>query len=322
MFNPLTVPSANAVGLIFPPQIEQVQPVSQKVSEFKIASKINPKLDRIKLIEQPSQRFRTNRPKSLNLLNEFILETRGGNIEEVIGLIAVYLFFLWWDQMTAVEGLQPNLLPLPHLQWIYKHNYKPGQFGSGKGGGSKENVVITEATRNTNSDKKQPSAGSWDYKNVMRDLNRQSGKRTVDVQVGDQIYSLRNPHRDGPNELSSQLAEKIYDLIRQSDTDICNIAGNLGFKADNIKNVKDHVFYSDHDLDRYGEVERGRFQANLQQALAWKRLENGFHTQDDVTWVKHECAERHHELKYGSGYSEAHNRAQSLFDGAPWDNQF
>ena len=64
------------------------------------------------------------------------------------------------------------------------------------------------------------------------------------------------------------------------------------------------------------------FDPNLQQALAWKRLETGTHTQDDVTWIKHECAERHHELKYGSGYNEAHNRAQTRFDGAPWENQF
>lgn len=38
--------------------------------------------------------------------------------------------------------------------------------------------------------------------------------------------------------------------------------------------------------------------------------------------AEHECAERHHKLKYGSGYNEAHNRAQTRFDGAPWENQF
>ena len=46
--------------------------------------------------------------------------------------------------------------------------------------------------------------------------------------------------------------------------------------------------------------------------------EAGISTQEDVTWVKHECAERHHELKYNSGYSEAHERAQSRYDGYPW----
>lgn len=30
----------------------------------------------------------------------------------------------------------------------------------------------------------------------------------------------------------------------------------------------------------------------------------------------------HHELKYGSGYSEAHERAQSRYDGYPWQNKF
>ena len=69
-------------------------------------------------------------------------------------------------------------------------------------------------------------------------------------------------------------------------------------------------------------VEYRRFDPDIQQALAWKRLETGTHTQDDITWIKHECAERHHELKYGSGYSEAHDQAQSRFDGARWEDQF
>lgn len=127
------------------------------------------------------------------------------------------------------------------------------------------------------------------------------------------------PSRKNADELQFKLAEKIYDSIRESDTDICDIAENLGFKADNIKNVKDHVFYNEHNLDRYGpdEIEHKRFDATLEQALAWKRLESAIHTQDDVTWIKHECAERHHELKYDSGYSEAHERAQSRYDGYP-----
>lgn len=38
-------------------------------------------------------------------------------------------------------------------------------------------------------------------------------------------------------------------------------------------------------------------------------------------WIKHECAERHHELKFDSGYSEAHDHAQRSFDGASWDDK-
>ena len=76
-----------------------------------------------------------------------------------------------------------------------------------------------------------------------------------------------------------------------------------------IKGIKWSIFYIE-------------LSVRLEQALAWKRLETGTHTQDDVTWIKHECAERHHELKYDSGYSEAHERAQSRYDGFPWENKF
>jgi hypothetical protein len=68
-------------------------------------------------------------------------------------------------------------------------------------------------------------------------------------------------------------------------------------------------------------MEGKQFDPNLQQGLAWKRLENGTHTQEDVTWLKHQYAERHYELKYASSYDEAHNRAQTIFDGARWSWQ-
>jgi hypothetical protein len=180
-------------------------------------------------------------------------------------------------------------------------------------------------TQNAGSEKKDPSSGSWDYVDGMKELAKQSSNNRIEIQAGDQIYMFQNPSRQNADELEFKLAEKIYDSIREWDTDICDIAENLGFKADNLKNVKDHVFYNKHYLDRLAPaepVEHRRFDANIQQDLAWKRLETGTHTQDDVTWMKHECAERHHELKYGSGYSEAHDQAQSRFDGAPWEDQF
>ena len=75
-------------------------------------------------------------------------------------------------------------------------------------------------TQNAGSNKKYPSSGSWHYKEVMRELARQSSKKRIVVQVGDQIY----------------------ESIREFNTDICDIAQNLGSKADNIKNVKYYVF--------------------------------------------------------------------------------
>ena len=41
------------------------------------------------------------------------------------------------------------------------------------------------------------------------------------------------------------------------------------------------------------------------------------HTRNAITWTRHECANRHYELKHDSGHSEAHNQAQSRFDSTP-----
>ena len=252
-----------------------------------------------------------------------ITNLRGGSFVDVAAGLAIIAAII--ILANNANGFQPNpqVNVPPHLQWLYGNNYQPGQFGYGKGAGPRS-ITVTGMTQNAGSDKKDPSSGSYNYIDVMKKLDKQSSNNSIEIQVGDQIYMFENPYRKNADELQFKLAEEIYDSIRECDTDICDIAENLGFKADNIKNVKDHVFYNEHDLDRYGpdEIEHKRFDATLEQALAWKRLETGTHTQDDVTWIKHECAERHHELKYDSGYSEAHERAQSRYDGYPWENKF
>ena len=75
-----------------------------------------------------------------------------------------------------------------------------------------------------------------------------SGKKRIALQVGDQIYTIKNSSSQSADELQFVLVEKVYDSIRESNTDICDSASNLGFKADNIKNVKDHIFYNEYDL--------------------------------------------------------------------------
>lgn len=252
---------------------------------------------------------------------------RAGSFVDVIGalgLIGVMIIVLTNEWGLAFQP-DPNAMIPPHLQWLYGDNYKPGQFGYGKGAGPRRSSTSIAMTQSAGSEKKDPSlSGSYNYMDVIKKLDNQSSRKKVEIQVGDQIYTIKNPYRDDASELSSKLAEQIYDSIRDCDTDICDVAENLGFKADNIKKVKDHVFFNEHTLDRYGpdQIEHKRFDADLRQALAWKRLENGTHTQDDVTWIKHECAERHHESKYNSGYNDAHNRAQSKYDGMPWNNEF
>lgn len=251
-----------------------------------------------------------------------IKNLRGGSVVDIVlalGLISAIIIL----SINAWINPNTNIVLPPHLQWLYGNQQPGNHFGYGKGAGP-TSLTVTGLTQNAGSEKKDPSSGSWDYVDVMKELAKQSSNNRIEIQVGDQIYLFKNPYRDKAEELQFKLAEKIYQSIRESDTDICDIAENVGFKVDNIKNVKDHVFYNEHDLDRYGpdQMERKQFDPNLQQGLAWKRLETGTHTQDDVTWIKHECAERHHELKYSSAYNEAHERAQSRYEGYPWENQF
>ena len=91
-------------------------------------------------------------------------------------------------------------------------------------------------------------------------------------------------------------AEEKYENIRNSKTDVDAISKNTGYKSENIQKCKNHLFYETHRLDRYeslGEpVEIKRFDANENQAKAWKRLEEGTHTKEDLTWLKHEKAEQ------------------------------
>ncbi|MGC1508892.1 MAG: hypothetical protein WA819_10710, partial [Ketobacter sp.] len=118
-------------------------------------------------------------------------------------------------------------------------------------------------------------------------------------------------------------ADKMYDAIRASKTDVSTIASNTGIKPQNIQKVKDHVFYNEHLLDRYVDLGEpavvSRFHSNSAQAEAWKRLEAGTQSDADITWLKHETAERWYEMKYNSGYTEAHDRVDSRWSGNPWE---
>jgi len=119
-------------------------------------------------------------------------------------------------------------------------------------------------------------------------------------------------------------AEEKYDSIRKSKTDVDAIAKNTGYKRKNVQNCKNHLFYDIHRLDRYeslGEpVEIKQFDANENQARAWKRLEKGTHTRQDLTWLKHEKAEQWYEQKHDAGYSESHEAAEKYWSGTPWTN--
>ena len=127
------------------------------------------------------------------------------------------------------------------------------------------------------------------------------------------------------SEDEEKRADEMYEEIRKSEVDVAKIAENTGYKKENVQECKNHVFYNTHKLDRYVSlrepVEIKRFDSNLKQAEAWKRLETGNHTEDDLTWLKHEKAEQYVEKLYDSGYSESHNAAEKHWSGDPWKKQ-
>jgi hypothetical protein len=133
-----------------------------------------------------------------------ISNLRSGSFIDVVaalGLIGAMIILSTNDWGLAFQP-NPNAIIPPHLQWLYG-NEKPGNhFGYGKGAGPS---TVPGMTQNAGSDKKQLSSSSWDYKEVMKTLERQSSKKRIDIQVGDRIYTIKNPYREGPYKLGDKL---------------------------------------------------------------------------------------------------------------------
>ena len=131
------------------------------------------------------------------------------------------------------------------------NNYKPAQVGYGYGKGAGSGIItVAGLTRNAGSD----TSGSWLMElqryYILKELKSLSKKTSFEIDVGTYDFSIKNPSHLKADELEYEIADRLYQKIRECDTDLCDIAENLGFKADNIKKVKDYVFYSQHKLDR------------------------------------------------------------------------
>ncbi len=117
-------------------------------------------------------------------------------------------------------------------------------------------------------------------------------------------------------------AETAYESIRQSTTDVEAIAQNTGLPERMIRRVKNHVFVEEHWLDRYVEIGEpatmSRFDANPDISDAWRRLEGGTHTPEDIDLLFHEFAESVYMSwlqRNGQppSYTQSHEAANQLF---------
>ena len=86
---------------------------------------------------------------------------RGGSYVDVfaaLGIIGAMIILIINDWGLAFQPNPYTIVP-PHLQWLYGDNYKPGQFGYGKGAGPRS-LTVTGLAQNAGSEKKDPSSGS------------------------------------------------------------------------------------------------------------------------------------------------------------------
>ena len=156
-------------------------------------------------------------------------------------------------------------------------------------------------------------------KHIQQDNNNPNPRKCY---VGDTKLNSKEEESIDMYEETRKITNQWYSEIRADQTDVEIIASNLGWKPSSVQKVKDHLFYNEHDLDRYaslGEpVERKRFDPDFKQAKAWRRLKRGHHTAKDIEWLKHEGREAAAEKRYELGYSASHEIAERKYKGNPW----
>jgi hypothetical protein len=181
-------------------------------------------------------------------------------------------FFPTPVKSKEVEGFTPN--PQYHSRSLSNSNFKifgsktstnnkknpsGSDSGSGYDGCEYGNLPyfepepIQKKQSDTDISETEANSNSFNYKRIMNELERKRMQKNIQIEVGDKIYKVNNPnlYNGDVYELSDLLADQLYDSIRQSDTDISDIANNLNFK---FNNIKDHVFSNEHDLDLYGPI--------------------------------------------------------------------
>lgn len=107
-------------------------------------------------------------------------------------------------------------------------------------------------------------------------------------------------------------AQAFYDArIRNGNDDVSLISKNTGFKYDDVLLIKKHIMEEEHLFDN-GSVRK--FEANIDQALAWQRMMENRATDTDILLLKHELRELRYMKKTGCSYEKAHAFSNQKYD--------
>ena len=106
-------------------------------------------------------------------------------------------------------------------------------------------------------------------------------------------------------------AERYYGLVRSMRTDCRRIAENTGFREEDIRRIKNHVFYAEHELY---DGEKGRFYPSYYMAQSWQRLIDGRNIfEQDIILLNHEFLESVLESEGFVSYV-AHSLAEKVYN--------
>ena len=107
-------------------------------------------------------------------------------------------------------------------------------------------------------------------------------------------------------------AARYYESVRRMTTDCERIAANTGFREQDIRLIKNHVFIEEHDL----YVGYQRFDPDYEMAQSWQRLIDGRNIKErDIVLLNHEYIESIF-MKDGLSTAEAHEKAQGIYNYA------
>ena len=107
-------------------------------------------------------------------------------------------------------------------------------------------------------------------------------------------------------------AQAFYDArVRNGNDDVSLISKNTGFKYDDVLLIKNHIMEEEHLFDN-GSVRK--FEANIDQALAWQRMMENRATDTDILLLKHELRELRYMKKTGCTYEKAHAFSNQKYD--------
>ena len=110
---------------------------------------------------------------------------------------------------------------------------------------------------------------------------------------------------------AEQHAFRYYGLVRSMKTDCKRIALNTGFREEDIRTIKNHVFYAEHELY---DGERARFYPSYHMAQSWQRLIDGRNIHpEDILLLNHEFFESVLESQ-GLNAEQAHRLTEKVYN--------